>query len=182
MYSANVRASVARALLRVESRREIHSNAESIESCTEVVNRNPRNLERLRIARKPQGYHLEVPGRTYWHKLYLIKKPRYITAEVRHFENGSVITVSSMEWALKKQLYRGTDGSAYINVGRVLAQRCLEAGICEMKVDAELIGEKSELLIQQLKNNGICLTEPPVYKYPNSWDRYRPEKPWEIHE
>lgn len=68
MYSANVRAGVARALLRVESRREIHSNAEAIESCTEVVNRNPRNLERLRIARKPQGYHLEVPGRMYWHK------------------------------------------------------------------------------------------------------------------
>lgn len=78
--------------------------------------------------------------------------------------------------------FRGTDGSAYINVGRVLAQRCLEAGICEMRVDAELTGEKSELLIQQLKNNGIYLTEPPVYKYPNSWDRYRPEKPWEIHE
>ncbi|XP_029665098.1 39S ribosomal protein L18, mitochondrial [Formica exsecta] len=182
MYSANVRAGIARVLLRVESRREMHSNAELIELCTKIENRNPRNLERLRIARKPQGYHLEIPGRTYWHKLYLIKKPRYITAEVRHFENGPVITASSMEWALKKQLYRGIDGSAYINVGRVLAQRCLEAGICEMKVDAELTGEKSKLLIKQLRDNGIRLTEPSVYKYPNPWDRYRPEKPWEIHE
>lgn len=42
-------------------------------------------------------------------RLYLIKKPRYVTAEVRHFENGPVITASSMEWALKKQLYRYRD-------------------------------------------------------------------------
>lgn len=77
---------------------------------------------------------------------------------------------------------RGTDGAAYINIGRVLAQRCLEAGICEMTVDAALVGEKSDLLINELKDNGICLTEPLVYKYPNSWDRNRPQKPWEVHE
>lgn len=33
-----------------------------------MVNRNPRNLERLRIAYKPNGYHLERPGRCFWHK------------------------------------------------------------------------------------------------------------------
>lgn len=178
MYSANVRAGVARALFH----RKLHSNADMVETCTQIVNRNPRNLERLRIARKPTGYHLEEPGRSYWHKLFLIKKPRYITVEVRHFENGPIITASSMEWALKKQLYRCTDSAAYINVGRVLAQRCLEAGICEMTVDAMLVGEKSDLLINELKKNGICLTEPQVYKYPNSWDRIRPEKPWEVFE
>lgn len=32
------------------------------------VNRNPRNLERMRIGYKPDGYHLEKPGRSYWHK------------------------------------------------------------------------------------------------------------------
>lgn len=42
-------------------------------------------------------------------RVYLIKKPRYITAEVRHFENGPVITASSIEWAFKKQLYRYRD-------------------------------------------------------------------------
>ena len=34
----------------------------------EFYNRNPRNLERLRIAYKPSGYHLEAPGREFWHK------------------------------------------------------------------------------------------------------------------
>ena len=33
-----------------------------------TVNRNPRNLEKLRIAYKPSGYHLEEPGRSFWHK------------------------------------------------------------------------------------------------------------------
>lgn len=32
------------------------------------INRNPRNLERMRIARKPDGYHLDKPGRKFWHK------------------------------------------------------------------------------------------------------------------
>lgn len=36
-------------------------------------NRNPRNLERLRIAYKPSGYHLEAPGREFWHK-YVYRK------------------------------------------------------------------------------------------------------------
>lgn len=35
---------------------------------TAFVNRNPRNLERIRIARKPDGYHLDKPGRKFWHK------------------------------------------------------------------------------------------------------------------
>lgn len=36
---------------------------------TTFVNRNPRNLERMRIGYKPNGYHVEKPGEyTYWHK------------------------------------------------------------------------------------------------------------------
>lgn len=32
------------------------------------TNRNPRNLEKLRIAYKPDGYHVDKKGRSYWHK------------------------------------------------------------------------------------------------------------------
>lgn len=39
---------------------------------TTFVNRNPRNLERMRIGYKPNGYHVEKPGKyTYWHKYCL---------------------------------------------------------------------------------------------------------------
>lgn len=33
-----------------------------------MVNRNPRNLEKLCIAMKPDGYHLDNPGRRFWNK------------------------------------------------------------------------------------------------------------------
>lgn len=33
-----------------------------------VTNRNPRNLEKLCIGYKPDGYHLENPGRKFWNK------------------------------------------------------------------------------------------------------------------
>lgn len=78
---------------------------------------------------------------------------------------------------------RSVDCSAYINVGRVLAQRCLEAGICEIEVDSKLkVGEKCKLFISELEKAKIYLTEPVVYKYPKFWSINRPEKPWEIHE
>jgi hypothetical protein len=31
-------------------------------------NRNPRNLERLRIAEKADGWDLEMPGKSFWNK------------------------------------------------------------------------------------------------------------------
>lgn len=33
-----------------------------------VTNRNPRNLERLRIARKPVGYYYDNINVEFWHK------------------------------------------------------------------------------------------------------------------
>lgn len=33
-----------------------------------VQNRNPRNLEMMKIAYRPDGYHLDNPGRRFWHK------------------------------------------------------------------------------------------------------------------
>lgn len=35
---------------------------------TYLINRNPRNLEHMRIAHKPNGYELDTPGRCFWHK------------------------------------------------------------------------------------------------------------------
>lgn len=32
------------------------------------INRNPRNLEKLRIGYKPDGYHVDKSGKNYWHK------------------------------------------------------------------------------------------------------------------
>ncbi|KAF7406501.1 hypothetical protein HZH68_005870 [Vespula germanica] len=159
----------------------IHGNKSLIENCIEVTNRNPRNLERLLIARKPQGYHLEKQFRNFWHKLQVSPFQRYVVVEIVHFQNGPVITVSSNEWALKKLLYRKYDSMAYIALGQVLAQRCLESGINEIYYD-ESPNSKVSLLLKELEKNNIILREPDRYIHPYPWSLFRPEKPWETHE
>ncbi|CAG4932070.1 39S ribosomal protein L18, mitochondrial [Colias croceus] len=150
---------------------------------TEFVNRNPRNLERMRIGRKPDGYHLDKPGRKFWHKLVITPSTRTITAQVVHYMNGPVVEAKTSEWALKKQLYSVVDTCAYINLGRVLAQRCLEFGISEVYCDLKpLEGSKIEKFLKEVENGGIKLQELDVYKKPNPWDQFRPEKPWEVTE
>ncbi|XP_061722821.1 large ribosomal subunit protein uL18m [Cydia pomonella] len=150
-------------------------------AAAEFVNRNPRNLERIRIARKPDGYHLDNPGRKFWHKLILTSSNRSITAQLVHYLNGPVIEVKSSDWALQKQLYSTKDMCAYISVGQVFAQRCLEAGISEMYCDIQATkGGKIERLIKEVQNGGIKLKEPEVYKKPYPWDKHRPEKPWSV--
>lgn len=49
----------------VVEKRLISSNSEISPT---FVNRNPRNLERMRIGYKPDGYHVDKPGKCFWHK------------------------------------------------------------------------------------------------------------------
>ncbi|CAL7949297.1 unnamed protein product [Xylocopa violacea] len=164
-------------------KRRLHGNAELVQNCKEIRNRNPRNLERLRIARKPIGYALDKPKYQYWHKLVLTPSQRYITAEIHHFENGPVLRASTQEWGFRNQLNSTNDVKAYTLVGRVLAQRCLESGILEIHFDKSLInGRRVHSLVDILVENGITLQEPERYKHPKASFRYRPEKPWESFE
>ncbi|XP_076282419.1 mitochondrial ribosomal protein L18 isoform X2 [Lasioglossum baleicum] len=103
--------------------------------------------------------------------------------KIHHFENGPVIIASTREWGIHKQLYRGSDVSAYINLGRVLAQRCLECGILEIYHNEETVsGEKEKLLMEELVKGGISLTEPARYRHFTHAARYRDEKTWETFE
>ncbi|XP_017785156.1 PREDICTED: 39S ribosomal protein L18, mitochondrial [Nicrophorus vespilloides] len=147
-----------------------------------LTNRNPRNLERMRIGYKPDGYHLENDVRNYWHKLNLDVSARYVSASVHHFKNGEVLSASTKEWAIKKQLYRNNDAAAFKNLGRVLAQRCMETGLTELHSDIETKNPdgKVALFLNALQESGITLKEPIQYKKPRAWDQERPEKSWEI--
>ncbi|VVC97787.1 39S ribosomal protein L18, mitochondrial [Leptidea sinapis] len=149
----------------------------------DFVNRNPRNLERMRIGRKPDGYHLDKPGRKFWHKLIVTPSNRTVTAQLVHYVNGPVIEAKTSEWALRKQLYSTTDTCAYINLGRVFAQRCLESGISEMYYDKQpLEGGKIHNFLKEIEKGGIRLQEPEVFKKAQPWDMHRPEKPWDVTE
>ncbi|CAI9578539.1 unnamed protein product [Staurois parvus] len=98
----------------------------------EFTNRNPRNLERLSLAVKDRGWGTVWPTRAYWHRLRLERTGGHVTALVEHTNGNIVLSASTTEWAVKKYLHSKTDVMACENVGRVLAQRCLEAGICYM--------------------------------------------------
>ncbi|XP_055374851.1 39S ribosomal protein L18, mitochondrial [Condylostylus longicornis] len=169
-------ASVAKKFQPLTSARVKHKIQELTKPEAGVVyayNKNPRNLERLGYAYKPQGYHLEKPGRSYWHKLELIISQRYISAYIRHFQNGIVISASTKEWAIKKQLYKTNDTCAYINLGRVLADRCLKSGLTEMYCDHNTNSDgntKLNKFIKILEENGIQLKEKDRFIPPEVWD------------
>lgn len=57
-------------------------------------------------------------------------------------------------------MYKTSDTSAFINLARVFATRCLECGITEMTTKP-LEGPKIEKFMSILRENGIVLTEPP---------------------
>ncbi|XP_071448515.1 large ribosomal subunit protein uL18m [Hetaerina americana] len=148
-----------------------------------LVNRNPRNLERIRVAYKPKGYHVDKPGRDFWHKLVLTPSGRHITARVVHYTGSTVVSASSNEWCIRKHLYRTNDASAYVNVARVLSQRCLESGVIEMKTEYTKELPKTEKLasfFEVMEKNGIMLSEPDRFEGYKPWDQLRPVKPWEV--
>lgn len=144
-------------------------------------NRNPRNLEQMTIGYKPAGYPLETTLTSFWHKLTIQKTNQGVLAKIIHFENGTILQAGSAEWVVKKHLYKTNDTCAYINLARILARRCLEAGIyqveCGEKVEPNT---KVHAFIQTLENNGIALKESKRYNHvgPTHWER--PEKPWEV--
>ncbi|XP_015268476.1 PREDICTED: 39S ribosomal protein L18, mitochondrial [Gekko japonicus] len=95
----------------------------------DFTNRNPRNLEQLSLARKERGWKTTWPNQEYWHRLRLQQTHHHVRGYVEHCSGHIVVSASTQEWAIKKYLHRTTGVAACVNVGRVLAQRCLEAGI-----------------------------------------------------
>lgn len=127
------------------------------------VNRNPRNLERMAIQWKDRGWKMSHPRKDYWHKLYLKKSARHISAHVEHMNGNIVLMASSKEWAIKKHLHSCGDVMAAYNVGKVLAQRCLEAGIGYVHwnvVPVLVNNEKTRMFVEAMKEGGVILNEP----------------------
>ncbi|XP_034236084.1 39S ribosomal protein L18, mitochondrial isoform X2 [Thrips palmi] len=144
-------------------------------------NRNPRNLELLTIASKPEGYHLDSFEVSYWHKLLVRLSWGKISAEVVHNNGTTVVSASSGEFGIEKLLYRTADSSAYKTIGKVIARRCLESGIstvfCDYKPEE---GTKMDLLLKEAQNGGLSLEEAPVYVPPLPQTKGVPTKPWDI--
>ncbi|NXS36109.1 RM18 protein, partial [Pomatostomus ruficeps] len=93
------------------------------------TNRNPRNLEQMALARKERGWKTTWPKREFWHRLRLERTQHYVEAFVERSNGDIVVSASTREWAVKRHLHSPKGVAACKNLGRVMAQRCLEAGI-----------------------------------------------------
>ncbi|XP_018020968.1 39S ribosomal protein L18, mitochondrial [Hyalella azteca] len=154
---------------------------------SDYVNRNPRNLEMLRIARQPQGYDLDVKQLYYWNRLELQQVGRFLIGRVRHESGRVILQASTREWPMQSRLPSTQDYTAAVTLARVLARRCLEAGYSEMAVDASLEVEsstKAAAFVKTIEECGVRLSEDfqlhETDMYP--WALERPTLPWDVPE
>ncbi|XP_032803375.1 large ribosomal subunit protein uL18m isoform X2 [Petromyzon marinus] len=130
---------------------------------TNFVNRNPRNLERMALALKDRGWDTVWPNRCYWHRLCLDRTQQHVSAWVEHCSRHVVVSASTHEWAIKRHLHSTSDVAAAENVGRVLAQRCLESGI-SYAVFRHIPWSYKSAAVQSFKKackeGGLVLSEP----------------------
>ena len=66
------------------------------------------------------------------YRLMLEISTRHVTGYVNHNSGRVVAEASTKEFCISKHLYKTCDVCAAYNVGRVLAQRCLESGMSRM--------------------------------------------------
>ncbi|XP_067673364.1 large ribosomal subunit protein uL18m-like [Haliotis asinina] len=135
------------------------------------LNRNPRNLESMGIARKRQGWILQYPRKNYYHKLFFERSARHTSAWVEHMNGETVVSASTREWAVQEQLYSTSDVSAAENIGRVLAQRCVECGLTSVfydKTEDNTPSESREVFLKAVQDV-VTLMEPRQLK-----PRYEP--------
>lgn len=129
----------------------------------EFANRNPRNLELLAVARKERGWGTVWPSREFWHRLRVVRTQHHVEALVEHGSGQVVVSASTREWAIKKHLYRTRNVVACESLGRVLAQRCLEAGINFMVYQPtpwEAASDSMKCLQNAMTEGGVVLQEP----------------------
>ena len=78
----------------------------------------------------------------------------HITGTVTHNNGTTIVQASTREFCIARHLYKTTDISASHNVGRVLAQRCLETGVNRvMWEDDRTIKNNPKVLNKQLKGS-----------------------------
>ncbi|CAI4232414.1 unnamed protein product [Auanema sp. JU1783] len=148
------------------------------------INRNPRNMEMMGKQIKPTGYQFEADRekRSFIYRVDLIQTKSHQEAKLTHYINGVVITASTKEPAISNQLYSNTDTCAALNLGRVLANRCLQSGIhFALPGSTPDMVERSshqKEFYKALAQEGLTLSEPEgiehTYENDNrlTWERY----------
>ncbi|XP_028314638.1 large ribosomal subunit protein uL18m [Gouania willdenowi] len=127
-------------------------------------NRNPRNLEQMAVGIKDRGWKTTWPHQKFYHRLMFSRSQHHVTAEV--FSRCSpvpVLSCSTKEWAVKKELPSTSCVAACQAVGEVLAHRCHQAGITRMvyrEIPWTYRSEAVKSFRTAMKEGGIILSEP----------------------
>lgn len=91
-------------------------------------------------------------------RLQFERSHHHVTGSVVHNTGKVVVTASTREWGIRKQLCSLIDQSAAANVGRVLAQRCLQSGILYVHVE-QIDSPKGQAFLSGLEEEGLILKE-----------------------
>ncbi|KAK5979155.1 39S ribosomal protein L18 mitochondrial [Trichostrongylus colubriformis] len=105
----------------------------------------------------------------------LVQTKSHQEARLIHYRNGTVIEASTKERAISDQLYSNTDTCASMNLGRILAARCLQAGIyfatpgaSEEQIE---ISKHQKEFFKVLQDEGLQLKEPAAFEQTYETDR-----------
>ncbi|KAJ1349011.1 39S ribosomal protein L18, mitochondrial [Parelaphostrongylus tenuis] len=115
-------------------------------------------------------------------KLNLYSPSAHQIARLLHYRDGVVIEASTKEKAISNQLYSNTDTCAAMNLGYILAARCLQAGIhfaIPSATQDQIENSKHQKeFFKALEAEGLQLREPAAieqtYETDRSmvWERY----------
>ena len=154
-----------------------------------VRNKNPMNLEKMLIGKKPRGFDMENKTRQYWNKLELEISGSHSTATVTHWTGRVVARASTQEWSIRQFLYNMTDQAALKVVGQVISQRCLETGVNEVHLEVSQEDREKEKMvkfIEVIESSGLSLKEAEVYMPTNPHItnhrtiQHRKVQPWTV--
>jgi len=163
----------------VETAAERDREKSKIQIISEFENRNPRNPEYFGYC-KPRGYSTQTYRVDFYNKLKFLITNRHTRAQVIHNSGVVLVSASTTEFEITKHLYKTTDVTAALNVGRVMAQRCLEAGITQVRWEVQkgdLRKQRTKAFSEALKEGGVILSEPKKVIPPETFYLdFRPKK------
>ncbi|KAL5967155.1 39S ribosomal protein L18 mitochondrial [Taenia solium] len=134
------------------------------------------------VADKTAGWEFQSPRKDFWHKITLERSKYDTVGKVVHKTSGVVLSASTQESAISKQLYSAVDVSAAENIGRILAHRCHCMGITSVFFDAietPLSSTRNKAFYDALLESGLELEEPSVPRpegYGIDYDSLSPEE------
>ena len=78
-------------------------------------------------------------------RLNLVISNRHVKAHIEDQDGQRLVSASTEEFEITRHLYKPNDVPAALNIGRVMAQRCLEAGINRVSMYTTDIRKKEKV-------------------------------------